>query len=110
MSKINLIIPAPNRDPPQLVDSPARRKSQHDIFATEGSEEEGNISVRVGEVLACVGVGKDNIATCLGGFSRGPSQEESIWTLSIIGEAFDEDIAGVKGIDIATNIVIKVFE
>ena len=66
--------------------------------------------VRVGEVLPLVREGEDHVAGPPGRFSRGSSQEESVWTLPIVGEIFYENIAVVNGVGLPPNVVVDILE
>ena len=68
------------------------------------------MSVRVGEVFPLVGVGQDDVPSSPRGFARGPSQEEGVWSLSVVSEILDEDVGLVKGVDLAPDTVVDVLE
>ena len=66
--------------------------------------------VRVGEMLAREGVGEDHVARPPRRFPRGSRQEESVRTLPVVGEIFDENIAGVQGVGLPPDVVVDVLE
>ena len=68
------------------------------------------MSVRVGEVFALVRVGQDHVASPPRGLTRGASQEEGVWSLSVVSEILDEDVGLVKGVDLAPDTVVDVLE
>ena len=68
------------------------------------------MSVRVGEVFALVRVGQDHVASPPRGLARGASQEEGVWSLSVVSEILDEDVGLVKGVDLAPDTVVDVLE
>ena len=95
----------------EITDSPAGREGQHHVLgAVERSEEERDVTVRVGEMFAREGVGEDHVARPPGRFSRCARQEESVRTLPVVGKVFDENIAGVKGVGLASDVVVDVLE
>ena len=95
----------------EITDSPAGRQGQHHVLGpVERPEEERDVTVRVGEMLAREGVGEDHVARPPGRFPRCARQEESVRTLPVVGEIFDENIAGVQGVGLPPDVVVDVLE
>ena len=56
----------------EITDSPAGRQGEHHVLGSvERSQQERDVTVRVGEVFARVGVGQDHVAGPPGRFARG---------------------------------------
>ena len=95
----------------EISDSPAGREGEHHVLGSvERSQEEGNVTVRVGEMLARVGVGQDHVARPPGRFARGSRQKESVRPLPVVSEIFDENSAGVKGVGLPADVVVDILE
>ena len=95
----------------EITDSPAGREGEHHVLRSgERSQQERDVTVRVGEMFARVGVGQDHVARPPGRFPRRSRQKESIRTLPVVSEIFDQNSAGVKGVGLPSDVVVDILE
>ena len=95
----------------EITDSPAGGEGQHHVLGpVERPQQERDVAVRVGEMLARVRVGQDHVTRPPGGFARGSRQKESVRPLPVVSEIFDENSAGVKGVGLPADVVVDILE
>ena len=95
----------------EIGDGVSRGQGEHHVLrAVEGSEQQRDVAVGVGEVLALVGEGQHHVPVQPRGPPAGARQEEGVRPLAVIREVLDQDVLCVQGVGLAPDVVVDVLE
>ena len=89
---------------------PGGQGQHHVLGPVEGSQQERDVLIGVGEVFSLVGVGQDHVSIEPGRLPTGPGQEEGVGALTVIGEVFNQNILLIQSVRDTTNVVVNVPE